>query len=120
MTTQSEQDLKPIQENYKQNIQKVYDAQGQFTGTFSHILRVYLIDKNKQLRNIYSVAILHPDTLINDVKTLLQPKPKQVSAQDARQKNVDSLDVFSVCDNKSNYEHSDYQTQSIALTDRQG
>ena len=79
LTTQSEQDLQPILEHYKQNIQKVYDAQGQFTGTFSHILRVYLIDKNKQLRNIYSVAFLHPDTLINDIKTLLQAEPKQAA-----------------------------------------
>ncbi|MDD1641472.1 MAG: SCO family protein [Methylococcaceae bacterium] len=79
LTTQSEQDLQPILEHYKQNIQKVYDAQGQFTGTFSHILRVYLIDKNKQLRNIYSVAFLHPDTLINDIKTLLQTEPKQAA-----------------------------------------
>ena len=120
LTTQSEQDLQPILEHYKQNIQKVYDAQGQFTGTFSHILRVYLIDKNKQLRNIYSVAFLHPDTLINDIKTLLQTEPKQAAAHLNAQKNVVRPDLYSPGDNKSNYEHGDYQTHSIALTDRVG
>ena len=120
LTTQSEQDLKPILEHYKQNIQKVYDAQGQFTGTYSHILRVYLIDKNKQLRNIYSVAFLHPDTLINDIKTLILAEPKPGSEHDTGQKSVNGADVYSPGDNKSNYEYSDYQTHSIALTDRLG
>ncbi|MDD1614006.1 MAG: photosynthetic protein synthase I, partial [Methylococcaceae bacterium] len=102
------------------NIQKIYDAQGKFTGTFSHILRVYLIDKNKQLRNIYSVAFLHPDTLINDIKTLLQTEPKQAAAHFRGQKNIARSDVYSPGDNKLNYEHTDYQTHSIALTDRAG
>ena len=74
LTTASEQKLQPILDQYQQNIQKVYDDKGQFTGTFSHILRVYLIDSNKQIRNIYSVSFLHADTLINDVKTLLNEK----------------------------------------------
>ncbi len=75
LTTASEQKLQPILDQYQQNIQKIYDDKGQFTGTFSHILRVYLIDSNKQIRNIYSVSFLHADTLINDVKTLLNEKP---------------------------------------------
>ncbi len=72
LTTRSEQLLQPILDRYQQTVQKVFDQQGNFTGTFSHILRVYLIDKNKHLRNIYSVSFLHPDTLINDIKTVLQ------------------------------------------------
>ncbi|MEE9412942.1 MAG: cytochrome c peroxidase, partial [Methylococcales bacterium] len=79
LTTRSEQVLQPILDQYQQTVQKVFDAQGKFTGTFSHILRVYLIDKNKQLRNIYSVAFLHPDTLINDVKTVLQEQGQHQS-----------------------------------------
>ncbi len=120
LTTRSEQDLQPILEHYKQNIQKVNDAKGNFTGTFSHILRVYLIDKNKQLRNIYSVAFLHPDTLINDIKTLLQTEPEQAVAQFSGQISSVQPDLYAPGDNKSNYEHSDYQTHSIALTDRAG
>lgn len=48
LTTQSERQLQPILDNYQQSIQKVYDDKGEFTGTFSHILRVYLIDTNKK------------------------------------------------------------------------
>ena len=38
---------------------------------YIHLLRVYLIDLQKQIRNIYSVSFLHPDILMNDLETLL-------------------------------------------------
>ena len=119
LTARSEQDLQPILERYPQNIHKIYDAQGRDTSTFSHNLRVYLIDKNKQLRNIYSVAFLHPDTLINDIKTLLAA-PKQAPAHAGAQKSIDQPGLYAPGDNKSAYESSDYQTHSIALTQRLG
>ena len=40
-------------------------------GTMSHILRVFLIDKNRNIRNIYSTSFLHADTVANDVRSLL-------------------------------------------------
>lgn len=87
LTTRSETELQPILQHYQQNIQKVSNAAGQFTGTFSHILRVYLIDKNKQLRNIYSVSFLHADTLISDIKTLLIPQTTQTIPPKTLKKN---------------------------------
>ncbi len=110
LTTQSEKQLQPILDNYQQSIQKIYDEQGNFTGTFSHILRVYLIDTNKNIRNIYSVSFLHADTLINDVKTLL------FKLENQPEKNV----FFQAGDNKQHYELKDYQTQAISLAHRQG
>ncbi len=70
LTTQSQKELQPILAGYNQSIQQEYDDNGLSTGTFSHTLRVYLIDTNKKIRKIYSVGFLHPDILINDVKTL--------------------------------------------------
>ena len=118
LTTRSEQQLQPILQHYRQNIQKIYDEQGRNTGTFSHILRVYLIDKNKQLRNIYSVSFLHADTLINDIKTLLTPNT-QLSKETATTQ-PDKTSHYQAGDNKSAYAQKDYQTHSIALTDRTG
>ncbi len=118
LTTRSEQQLQPILQHYRQNVQKIVDEQGRPTGTFSHILRVYLIDKDKQLRNIYSVSFLHADTLINDIKTLLttntnhSPKTKLPTSN--------SVLLYKAGDNKSAYAQKDYQTRSIALTDRTG
>ena len=44
---------------------------GSQTDRFTHLLRVYLIDRDLQVRNIYSVSFLHPDILMNDLETLL-------------------------------------------------
>ena len=70
LTTRSQRELNPILEGYNQTIQQEYNDGGQSSDTFSHTLRVYLIDTNKKIRKIYSVGFLHPDILINDVKTL--------------------------------------------------
>ncbi len=75
LTTESEEQLQPILKHYQQNLQKIVDKNGKFIGTFSHLLRVFLIDNRRQIRNIYSVSFLHTDTLINDIKTLLLEHP---------------------------------------------
>ncbi len=121
LTTRSELTLAPILQHYPQNILKAYDAKGQFTGSFSHNLRVYLIDKNKHIRNIYSVSFLHPDTLINDVKTLLaEQQPKALALNLSPKASNDNIKLYTAGDNKDHYEQANYQTQSIALSERKG
>lgn len=116
LTTRSERQLQPILDNYKQTLEKAYDDQGRFTGTFSHILRVYLIDKDKQLRNIYSVSFLQPEALINDIKTVLLAGKKS----ETQAIKTDAAALYAAGDNKNHYERSDYETHSMALTDRTG
>ncbi|MCF6204557.1 MAG: SCO family protein [Methylococcaceae bacterium] len=118
LTTRSEQEILPILQHYRQSIQKIVDEDGQSTGTFSHILRVYLIDKNKKIRNIYSVSFLHADTLINDVKTLLADT--YIQTDKVREEQAIQSSYYQAGDNKFAYEKKDYKTQSIALTDRIG
>ncbi|MGF1546122.1 MAG: cytochrome c peroxidase [Thiotrichales bacterium] len=72
LTTASEDELAPILRDYDQGISRVYDAQGRYTGQISHVLRVFLIDPQQQIRNIYSVSFLHPDLVLADVRTLLR------------------------------------------------
>lgn len=115
LTTRDEAALQPILDGYQQSVQKIYDDQGQFTGTFSHLLRVYLIDKDKNIRNIYSVDFLHADTLINDVKTLLATK---TGPTETTEPNPQSLSGPG--DDKRDYQRSDYQTRSQALLQRRG
>jgi len=122
LTTHSDEQLQPILNSYQQSRQKQYDEKGLFTGTYSHILRVYLIDKQGRFRNIYSVSFLHPDTLVNDIKTLLMEQavvttkiglstPLTTSTKNA---------LYRAGDKKMDYELAEYKTQSIALTDRMG
>ncbi|MCZ6831511.1 MAG: SCO family protein [Gammaproteobacteria bacterium] len=70
LTTASEQDLQPILEGYGQFRVKNYDDKGDYAGSMSHILRVYLIDRQRRIRNIYSTGFLHADTVLNDLRTL--------------------------------------------------
>ena len=49
---------------------------GEYIGSISHLLRVYLIDASKDLREVYSVSFLHPDIIINDISTILVNDPQ--------------------------------------------
>ncbi len=71
LTTESQQELAPIVEGFGQYVNQEYDEDGNFTGSFAHILRVFLIDKDGVKRSQYSAGFLHEDSLISDVKTLL-------------------------------------------------
>lgn len=71
LTTRSEAQLTPILDGYGQWIVRDYGDSGEYLGTVSHLLRVYLIDRAKRVRNIYSTSFLHADTVVNDLRTLL-------------------------------------------------
>lgn len=71
LTTRDQAELAPIIDAYGQWIVRDYDADGEYLGTVSHLLRVYLIDRDKRIRNIYSTAFLHADTVVNDLRTVL-------------------------------------------------
>ncbi len=70
LTTASESELQPILEGYNQWRRREYDQQGNSTGSMSHILRVFLIDRQRRIRNIYSTGFLDADTVFNDLETL--------------------------------------------------
>ncbi len=70
LTVESDQSLAPILDDYDQSVIRDRDAGGQPVGTTSHILRVYLIDQQKNIRNIYSPSFLHPDILLADIRTV--------------------------------------------------
>ncbi len=57
--------LVPTLAAYQQSVQQ---SEGH---AFAHILRVFLIDANRRIRNIYSTSFLHADTLAADVRTVL-------------------------------------------------
>ena len=71
LTTSSNSKLDPILKDYDQPVIRKFSDNGEYHGVESHLLRVFLIDENKLIRNIYNVDFLHPDLLINDIKTLL-------------------------------------------------
>jgi cytochrome c peroxidase len=71
LTGDSMEALQPLLDAYGQGVARIYDEQGRYTGHVAHVLRVYLIDTRKRIRNIYNVSFLHPDVLLADARTLL-------------------------------------------------
>ena len=116
LTTRSETQLQPILRDYQQSVDKEVDADGRATGKFSHLLRVYLIDEQRRIRNSYTVSVLHPDLVLADIETLM------LEAGEGIQPSTDHPGQTPVRagDDKTGYERPDYQTQSLALAQRQG
>lgn len=72
LTTRSVQDLLPIVEGYGQDVRYAVDkSSGKPVRELSHVLKVFLIDRVGYVREIYSSTFLHPQTVMNDIKTLL-------------------------------------------------
>lgn len=72
LTASSEQSLAPILDDYDQSVIRDRGPDGETLTTMSHILRVYLIDSDRRIRNIYSPSYLHPDILYADICTVMQ------------------------------------------------
>ena len=119
LTTRSEAEIQPILKNYRQSVEKEIDEQGRFTGKFSHLLRVFLIDRQKQIRNIYTVSFLHPDLVMADIQSLLLATT-ETAAGTAPEVPARQPDLLRAGDDKTGYDSVDYQTRSVALTHRQG
>jgi cytochrome c peroxidase len=71
LTSASEEALRPITEQYGQMVIKAYDENGEYTGSMAHVLRAFLIDRSKNIRQEYSVSFLHDQLVSTDIKTLL-------------------------------------------------
>ena len=70
ITTASEAKLKPILENYGQAVDRKANPKDP-TGPLNHSLRVFLIDAEGNIRNIYSSGTLDLRLVLADIKTLL-------------------------------------------------
>lgn len=81
ITTASEAALAPLLKGYQQERQRQISVAAEQDVEYGHLLRVFLIDENLQVRNIYGVSFLHPELLKADVRTLLLESPLPASAR---------------------------------------
>jgi protein SCO1 len=70
LTTWSPYFLKSILENMGVMIAPDRDENGRKTGQINHMLKVFLIDKDGWVREIYTTSFLNPDVIMNDIRTL--------------------------------------------------
>jgi cytochrome oxidase Cu insertion factor (SCO1/SenC/PrrC family) len=75
LTAKSRAELDPILSGYGQAVDKRPNPNDP-QGPLYHILRVFLIDRQARIRNIYSSATLDPRLVLADVKTLLLEETK--------------------------------------------
>jgi len=122
VTTTSAAALHPILDAYDQSIRVDYDTRGKVLGTFSHLLRVYLIDPERRVRNVYSVSFLHPDLLIADIRTLLleQGDAAPLVAASGQAAGQPGSELAGAGDDRAGYGQVDYTTRSRSLEERSG
>lgn len=70
LTTEGQEELQPILDAYGQLVVPEIGPDGRFTGTFAHMLKVFLIDRDGRVRNVYSSDFLHPELVLADLETL--------------------------------------------------
>lgn len=70
LTTYSVRVLAPILADFGQDVEVEVDARGVPTRMRTHMLKVFLLDARGRVREIYSVAFLHPQVIVNDIRTL--------------------------------------------------
>ncbi len=75
LTTRSARELAPLVEGFGQDVRYTIDrSRGKPRRELSHVLKVFLIDPEGLVREIYSSTFLHPQTVLNDVETLLMER----------------------------------------------
>ncbi len=75
LTTRSKTQLQPILDAYGQAVDRKANPSDP-TGPLNHTLRVFLIDRTGNIRNIYSSGTLDPRLVLSDVKTLLREESR--------------------------------------------
>jgi protein SCO1 len=74
-TSASERELTPLLKAMGQDVGYEADAAGKRTGALNHMLKVFLVDPDGWVREIYSTAFLTPESLLNDARTLAMEFP---------------------------------------------
>ena len=122
LTSASEEALAPLLEAYAQNRVPEVDEKGQETGGFAHLLRVFLIDPEARIRQIYSASLLDVDALLADVETLLgeRERAREAPTHQSVAAPATPAPASGSGDARSGYESATSTTRSGPLSARTG
>jgi protein SCO1/2 len=62
--------LLPVLDDLGQDVSVELDRNGKPTRTLHHMLKVFLVDARGKVREIYTLAYLQPEVMLNDIRTL--------------------------------------------------
>ena len=71
LTARSMAELAPLLDGFGQDVRVETDAAGRPTRAINHMLKLFLLDERGIVREIYSLAFIHPQVMLNDIHTLL-------------------------------------------------
>jgi protein SCO1/2 len=71
VTARSVAQLLPVLKDFGQDVSVEADAQGRPTRTLHHMLKMFLVDRQGVVREIYTLAFLQPEVMFNDIRTLV-------------------------------------------------
>jgi cytochrome oxidase Cu insertion factor (SCO1/SenC/PrrC family) len=69
-TAAGEPELAPVLADFGQNVDAIPGEDGE-TAALGHVLKVFLVDAQGRVRNVYSAGFLDHRLLLRDVETLL-------------------------------------------------
>ena len=85
LTTGSASELLPLVEGFGQDVRVTFDRSGaRPRRELSHVLKVFLIDRTGDVREIYTSTFLYPRLVLNDIETLLMEEDRKRSPAPAR------------------------------------
>lgn len=64
-------DMQPILVDFNQLAVKLWQEDESWSGLFRHTLKVFLLDADHQVRNIYSTGFFNAQLVLNDIETIL-------------------------------------------------
>ncbi len=70
-TAESDAALAPLLTDFDQRIDRLHYPDGRDSGLFRHVLKVFLLDAEHRVRNVYSVGFLNAELVLADLKTLM-------------------------------------------------
>jgi cytochrome oxidase Cu insertion factor (SCO1/SenC/PrrC family) len=84
LTARSVSALLPVLDDFGQDVSLEVDVSGRPTRALHHMLKVFLLDPRGRVREIYSLAYIQPEVMLNDIRTLyLEPHTRAADAGSA-------------------------------------
>jgi cytochrome oxidase Cu insertion factor (SCO1/SenC/PrrC family) len=71
LTNANQDDLQSVLADFNQPVAKLWREDGDWSGLFRHVLKVYLLDPQHQVRNIYSTGLFNAQLVTNDIETVV-------------------------------------------------
>jgi len=86
--------LLPVLEDLGQDVSVDMDAGGNPTRALHHMLKVFLIDPRGRVREIYSLAFIQPEVMLNDIRTLYLESTARKKGRIPRDRNASQADAL--------------------------